>query len=370
MLKDFWAKFRKPSTQVSPLSIQPAVRSQQAAEVDPPPEPEFIGPDGLAYPEDSAGLLMSLAYVSLSPDMTIGQAFQSLRSSSQNLEAIYSCYVTDQEDRLLGVISVRDIFAAQDGQLVSEVMEEAVVAVLATDDQEEVAVAFDRYDFLALPVTDQEGKLLGVITVDDALDIMHEEAQEDWTKMAAVTPADRPYLETSVWEHAKSRVFWLLLLTLSGLLNEQILSNYEHAFLTLPVLVSFIPMLTDTGGNAGSQASAVIIRSLAMGEIAFKDFFWVVWKEMRIGLVVGTSMAVVNLARIYFLERESFLLAFTVSLTLICIAIVAKLLGSSLPILASKLKLDPAVMAGPVIATVLDGISILIYFSLANLLIL
>lgn len=332
--------------------------------------PDGSGPDQLPYPEDSAGLLMSANFVRLAPEMTIGEAFKTLRASPKPLEVIYSCFVTDKADKLIGVISVRDIFAAQDSQLVSEVMEDAVVSVLAVDDQEDVAVAFDRYDFLALPVTDEEGRLLGVITVDDAMDIMHEEAREDLTKMAAVTPAERPYLETSTWQHARSRVFWLLLLTLSGLINELILSHYEHAFLALPILVSFIPMLTDTGGNAGAQSSAVIIRSLAMGEISFKDFFWVVWKEIRIGFVVGVTMAVVNLARIYFLEKESFILALTVSLTLICIAMVAKALGSALPILAEKLKLDPAVMAGPVIATVADGIAILIYFSLASLIIL
>lgn len=326
--------------------------------------------DPLAYPEDSAGLLMSNNFVRLRPDMTIGEAFQTLRSTPKPLEVIYSCFVTDSNDKLLGVISVRDIFAARDDQLVSDVMEDAVVSVLAEDDQEDVAVAFDRYDFLALPVVDQEGTLLGVITVDDAMDIMHEEAREDLTKMAAVTPADQPYLETSPWQHAKSRVFWLLLLTLSGLFNEAILSHYEHAFLALPVLVSFIPMLTDTGGNAGAQSSAVVIRSLAMGEISFKDFFWVVWKEIRIGFVVGITMAVVNLARVYFIEKESFILSLTVSLTLVCVAMVAKAMGAAMPVLAEKLKLDPAVMAGPVIATVADGITIMIYFTLASLLVL
>ena len=331
---------------------------------------DSAGSDQLPYPEDSAGLLMSGNFVRLAPEMTIGEAFKTLRSSTKPLKAIYSCFVTDKEDKLIGVISVRDIFAAQDDQLVSEVMEDAVVSVLAEDDQEDVAVAFDRYDFLALPVTDEAGRLLGVITVDDAMDIMREEAREDLTKMAAVTPAERPYLETSTWQHAKSRVFWLLLLTLSGLINEVILSHYEQAFLALPVLVSFIPMLTDTGGNAGAQSSAVIIRSLAMGEISIKDFFWVVWKEIRIGFVVGVTMAAVNLVRVYFLEKERFILALTVSLTLICIAMVAKALGAALPILAEKFKLDPAVMAGPVIATVADGIAILIYFSLASLIVL
>lgn len=324
----------------------------------------------VSYPEDSAGSIMSGEYTALSGDISIAEAFKQLRQSDEIFENIYYCYVVNEKNTLEGTISVREIFASPEDALVREVMEDSPVYVEPELDQEEVVKVFDRYDYLAIPVVDKKMRLLGVITIDDVLDVMQEEATEDLTKMASVQPDKTPYLETSVLRHARSRIIWLLILTFSGMLNEGILSNFDHVFIAIPVLVSYIPMLTDTGGNAGSQSSSIIIRSMALGEISTSEGLPVVFKELAIGFVVGLAMGAVNLLRIVYFEGQSFPVALTVSLTLLGIAMVSKMLGAALPLLADRFNVDSAVMAGPLIATLSDGVSILIYFSLAQLILM
>lgn len=320
----------------------------------------------LKYPEDSAGSIMTTEYICIDEHLTIAEAFQHLRKSRQKLETVYNLYITTGDNRLVGVLSVRDMFSAKDEALVSDVMEQSVVAVRTTDDQEEVALLFDRYDLLALPVVDSEYRLVGIITVDDAMDIMAEEASEDLSKMAAVSPSKKSYLDISVWEHTKSRLPWLLLFMVCGIINARILAGFEDAFTLVPALVGFIPMLTDTGGNAGSQGAAVIVRSLALQEISYKDWAKTLWKEMRVGFGLGLVLGLVNFIQLFFLRQLSFSVSFTISLSLLIVGIAAKSLGAILPILADRLRLDPAVMAGPLIATAMDAISIVIYFSLAK----
>lgn len=323
----------------------------------------------LNYPANSAGSIMTTEYLSIDDDLTIAEAFKKLRSADTKLETIYSLFITTPDNRLEGVLTVRDIFAADDEEFVEDVMERSVVAVRTTDDQEEVALMFDRYDLLTLPVVDLEGRLVGIVTVDDALDIMQEEASKDLSIMAAVSPSDKSYLDTSILEHTRSRLPWLILLMFSGIINAGILGSFEESILLVPALVGFIPMLTDTGGNAGAQGSAIVIRSLALQEIGFKDIFKVVWKEIRIGLGLGLAMGVVNFIRLYFFSSVDLRVAMTVSLALVFVPVAAKFLGALLPMLASQIKIDPAVMAGPLIATILDAITIVIYFSLAKLII-
>lgn len=323
----------------------------------------------LQYPEDSAGSIMTTEYMHLEQDLTIEEAFQKLRRTKAKLETIYSCYVTDRRNVLIGVITVRDIFASKAEALVSDIMEEAVVSVNTHDDQEEVANLFTRYDFLAMPVTDRENRLVGIITVDDAMDVIKEEAVEDMQKMAAVMPSEEDYLTRSPFSHAKSRILWLMVLMFSGYINAYILTRFEEAFLLMPALVGYIPMLTGTGGNAGLQSSATIIRALTLEEISFRDWGRALWKEIRVGLLLGLVLGMVNCVRVYFMDGRNFPLALTVSVALLFIATSAKILGTSLPMLAKKFKLDPAVMAGPLINTLLDAITLLIYFGVSYLII-
>lgn len=324
----------------------------------------------LAYPTDSAGSIMTVEMIRLRRSWTVADSISYIRKYGENQESIYTCYVTNNSAVLEGVVSVRDLLCSDDDTLIEDLMYPDVISVKTSDDQELASQLLHKYDFIALPVVDAENRLVGIITVDDALDVMQEEATEDMQKMAAISPSERPYLRTPVWEHARRRIFWLLILMVSGMVNGSILSNYEKAFVAIPILVSFIPVLTDTGGNSGSQTSTLIIRGMVVGELDAKNIFKILWKELCIALICGSILAIVNGIRIYFFMHESLLIASTVSIAMLATVIIAKLIGASLPIVAKSLKLDPAIMAAPLITTIVDAGSLIIYFKLAERLLL
>ena len=318
----------------------------------------------LKYPEDSAGSIMTTEYVELEEDDTVEEAFAKIRKTGLKKETVYTAYITDKERHLLGVTTVKDLMMEDYNTIVKNVMEENVITVNTKDDQEEVAKMFDKYDFLALPVIDSENRLVGIVTVDDALDVLSEESEEDFEKMAAMAPSEDDYLKESVIKQYKNRIVWLMVLMLSSIVTGKIISNYENAFAAVPILVSFIPMIMDTGGNCGSQASTMVIRALATDEIKTKDIFRVWWKEIRIALLVGSTLAIVNGARIA-IQYDNVTLGIVIGLTLIFTAVLAKSLGCILPILAKQLKLDPAYMASPMITTLVDACSLVIFFNVA-----
>ena len=325
----------------------------------------------LNYPEDSAGSIMTLEYVSLGPDMTIGEAIQRIKSRGIHRETVNTCYVVDHH-KLIGIITAKDLLTEDDDSLVKDVMEDNVITVNTHTDKEEVAQMFNKYDFLALPVVDNENMLVGIVTVDDAIDVIQEEAEEDFQKMAAITPSDRPYLKTPVWRIWASRIPWLLLLMISATFTGIIISKFEDALAALPILTAFIPMLMDTGGNSGAQASVTVIRGLSLGEVTVKDIFKVMWKEFRVSIMCGATLAVASFLKVIIVDRllmnnpdVQITIALVVAATLCVTIICAKFIGCSLPILAKKLKFDPAVMASPFITTIVDALSLLLYFSIA-----
>ena len=318
----------------------------------------------LKYPEDSAGSIMTTEYVELKPNDTVKDSFDKIRKTGLKKETVYTAYITDDQRHLLGVTTVKDLMMEDYEAHVKDVMEENVITVNTTDDQENVAKMFDKYDFLALPVIDSENRLVGIVTVDDALDVLSEESEEDFEKMAAMAPSEDDYLKESVFKQYKNRIVWLLVLMLSSIVTGKIISNYENAFAAVPILVSFIPMIMDTGGNCGSQASTMVIRALATDEIKTKDILKVWWKEIRIALLVGTTLAIVNGIRIA-IQYNDVTLGIVIGLTLVFTAALAKSLGCILPILAKQLKLDPAYMASPMITTLVDACSLVIFFNVA-----
>ena len=320
----------------------------------------------LKYPDDTAGSLMTTEFVDLKENMTVNEAFKIIKESGIQKETVYNCYILSDDRILLGIIDIKDLLIAERDTLLKDIMDTNLIKVTTLEDQEEVSKIFDKYDCVTLPVVDKENRLVGIITIDDAIDVMQEEVLEDFEKMAAITPTDNSYFKTSVFEHAKKRILWLLLLMLSAAITGTIMANFENAISVMPVLVVFIPMLMDTGGNSGSQSSTLIIRGLAMDEISTKDIFKAMWKEFRIALLVGIVLAVVNGIRIV-VQYQSLSIAIVVNLTLIGVIIMAKLLGCILPILAKKIKLDPAIMAAPLITTIVDTGCILLYFSLAKM---
>lgn len=322
----------------------------------------------LQYPEDSAGSLMSVEYISLRPQMTVDDAIKRIRRTITNTETIYTCYVTDDNRHLLGYISVRSLLLAEPDEIISEIMETTPICVKTTDDKEDVAKMMGRYDFVTMPVVDDELRLVGIITFDDAIDVMQDETTEDIERMAAINPTEESYFSTSDFKHAKNRIVWLLILMLSATFTGKILDYYETAFSALPILVGFIPMLMGTGGNCGSQSSTMIIRGMAIDQIHLKDFFKVVWTELRVSLIISVTLAVVNGARILIMygdNLQKMALTLVISLSIVGIVIVSQIIGCSLPMLAKKLKLDPAVMASPLITTIVDAASIFIYFNIA-----
>lgn len=318
----------------------------------------------LNYPDDSAGSIMTTEYVDIRETMTVAQAMAHIKETGIHKETIYTCYVTNRR-KLVGIVSAKDLMTSDDDVLIKDLMETEIISVSTHTDQEEVAQLFTKYDLLALPVLDQDGLMVGIVTFDDAMDVMVDEATEDITKMAAINPSEKTYFETSVFTHAKSRIPWLLVLMFTSIATGTIITKYENAFASIPLLVSFIPMLMDTGGNCGSQSSTLIIRGLALSQIRFKDIFRVVFKEFRISLIVGAVLAATNGVRI-LIQYEDPMLALVIALSLIATIIIAKMVGCLLPLLASKVHLDPAIMASPLITTLVDICSIWIYFNIAT----
>lgn len=319
----------------------------------------------LKYPKDCAGSIMTTEYVDLKQNMTVQDAIERIRKTGIDKETINTCYVTDRNRKLIGILSIRTLLLAESDKIIKDIMETNVISVETMEDKEEVARDLQKYDFLALPVVDTENRLVGIVTFDDAMDVITEENTEDFELMSAIQPSDESYFKTSVFKHAKNRIVWLLFLMLSATVTGAIITNYENAFAAIPILVSFIPMLMGTGGNCGSQSSTMIIRGLALEEIKFKDIFKVIWKEIRIALIVGVILSLVNGLRIFFMYDHDIMLAVVVGLTLICTVILAKLLGCILPLLAKICKLDPAIMAAPLITTIVDTCSVLIFFNIA-----
>ena len=327
----------------------------------------------LKYPEDSAGALMTTEFVDLKRDMTVEDALKRIRRTGTDKETINVCYVVDPARKLLGIASLRTILLSDEDDVIEDIMDPNVISVTTLEDKEDVAQTFSKYNFIALPVVDKENRLVGIITVDDAMDVMEEEATEDFEKMAAMLPSDKPYLKTGVLETWKARIPWLLVLMLSATFTGLILNHYETALAACIVLNAFIPMLTGTGGNSGTQASVAVIRALSLDEVEFSDIGRVVWKELRVALLCGVCLGGANFVKMMLVDRALLhnaavtpTVAAVVCLTLVFVVLFAKLVGCSLPILAEKIGLDPAVMASPFISTIVDAMSLIIYFQFAS----
>ena len=321
--------------------------------------------DLLQYPEDSAGSIMTVEYVDLKENMTVEDAIARIRKVGMDSETINICYVLDAKRKLVGTVALRYLLISPGDAVIGDIMHEDVIYINTLMDQEEVAGQFQKYDFIAMPVVDNEKRLVGIITVDDIVDILQEEATEDMEKMAAIVPSDKPYMKTSVIETWKKRMPWLLLLMISAAFTGSILTAFEDALMAYGVLIAYIPMLMDTGGNAGGQASVTIIRGLSLNEIRFGDALQVVWKEMRVAFLCGTTLAAANFVKLLLLDRVGLMVALVVCLTLIASVMIAKIVGCMLPMLARRIGFDPAVMASPFITTIVDVLSLLVYFQIA-----
>ncbi len=327
------------------------------------PEKRKLINEILKYPEDSAGSIMTTEYVSLHPDMTVEDAIKRIRRTGVDKETINTCYVTKQNRKLLGIVTIRTLLLAEENATMEELMTEDVISALTTQDREEVALNFTKYDLSAMPVVDEENRLVGIVTVDDVMDVLQEETTEDIEKMAAIIPLDKPYLKTAAFKMFLSRVPWLLIMMLSATLSGFILTKYEKAL--IPILVASIPMLMSTGGNAGSQSSVTIIRGLSIGEIETRDVIRVIWKEVCVALLCGIILAVVSFGKIVLFDGGDIGVALVISLTLLITVIVAKIVGCTLPMIATKIGFDPAVMASPFITTIIDAVSLMIYVNIA-----
>ncbi|MBR6252678.1 MAG: magnesium transporter [Clostridia bacterium] len=319
----------------------------------------------LKYPEDTAGSMMTTEFIDLKENMTVEEALAKIKKIGVDSETVYNCYVLSATRKIVGVITLEKLLLSNLDTKISDIMDQSIIKISTTEDQENVANMFDKYDEYALPVVDKEDRLVGIITVDDALDILKEEQEEDFEKMAAILPSEDPYLKTSVFTHIKNRIGWLLILMLSATITGTILAKYEAAFEAVPLLVSFIPMVMGTAGNSGQQTSTIVIRALATGEITLKDWLKVLWKEIRVGTLVGLVLFVVNIVRIY-IQYQDIQMALVLGLTLIFTVIVSKSIGCLLPILVKKIKKDPAVVAAPLLTTVIDLCAIVIYFQIAT----
>ena len=318
----------------------------------------------LQYPEDSAGSMMTTEFMDFAEDMNVDDALAHIREVGEDREDIYKGYVISKNKKLCGIVDAKDLVLANGNTPIVDIMKDSIAKIKTLDDQEEVGKLFGKYNQTSLPVVDKDDHIVGIITLDDAIDVIKEEAEEDFEIMAAVRPNDDTYMKTSVFKHAKNRIIWLLILMISSAISGGIISNYENAFATIPILVAFIPMIMDTGGNCGSQAATLIIRGLALDEIKTKDILKVLWKELRVSLGVGLILAVCNGIRIY-VQYQDIKLSLVVGITLILTAVMAKLLGGILPIIAKKLKLDPAIMSSPLITTIVDSASVWAFFSVA-----
>ena len=320
----------------------------------------------LQYPEDSAGSIMTVEYVDLKESLTVNQAIERIRKVGLDSETINICYVLDAQRKLVGTVALRYLLLSDPDEVIGDIMHENVIAINTLMDQEEVARQFKKYDFISMPVVDNENRLVGIITVDDIVDIMEEETTEDMEKMAAIVPSDKPYMKTGVWETYKKRIPWLLLLMVSATFTGAIISSFQDALKVCAVLMAFVPMLMDTGGNAGSQASVTVIRGLSLGEIAYRDVPRVVWKEIRVALACGATLAAANFLKLLMFDRVGVTVAIVVCATLIAAVMMAMLVGCLLPIGAKRLGFDPAVMASPFITTIVDALSLLVYFGVAK----
>ncbi|MBQ6887437.1 MAG: magnesium transporter [Lachnospiraceae bacterium] len=320
----------------------------------------------LRYPEDSAGSIMTVEYVDLKENLTVAEAIERIRNVGLDSETINICYVLDSRRTLLGTVALRYLLLSQPEARIGDIMHENVISLNTLMDQEEVAHQFQKYDFIAMPVVDNESRLVGIITVDDVVDIMEEEATEDIEKMAAIVPSDKPYMKTGVWETFKKRIPWLLLLMISATFTGKIISSFEDALSACVILTAYIPMLMDTGGNAGGQASVTIIRGLSLNEIEFKDMFRIIWKEVRVAVICGITLGLANFAKLILMDHVSMTVAIVICTTLIATIFIAKVVGCTLPMFAKKIGLDPAVMASPFITTIVDALSLMIYFQIAT----
>jgi magnesium transporter len=322
----------------------------------------------LNYPENSAGTLMTPDYISLQKDMTVKEALSYIKEEGMDSETIYTCYVKDQGRRLLGILSLRTLVISDSNEIISNLMHEDFISVNVYDDQEEVSATFRKYGFLAIPVVDNEKRLVGIITVDDILDVIEEETTEDMARMAGVMDAaDARYLSTSVWKHVKSRFPWLIFLTMSYMITSLIITHFEDALSKIISLVAYMPLLMGTGGNSGAQASTLVIRGMALGDVETKDIGRVLWKEFRISILVGSMLALFNFGKVTLLDGQPVLIALTISTALLFIVVFAKVVGSTLPMLAKKCGVDPALMANPMIASITDMFSATVYLLLATL---
>lgn len=319
----------------------------------------------LQYPEDSAGSIMTVEFLDLKEHLTVQEAIERIRKQGVDSETINICYVLDQSRMLIGTVALRYLLLSEPDAIIGEIMHENVISVNTLMDQEEVARQFQKYDFTAMPVVDNENRLVGIITVDDIVDILQEEATEDIEKMAAITPSDKPYLRTGIWETWKNRIPWLLLLMLSATFTGSIIASFENALSSCVILTAYMPMLMGAGGNAGSQSSVAIIRSLSLNEVRFKDWFKVLWKESGVAILCGITLALANFAKLMIFDHVTLAVALVVSVSLALTVLIAKIVGCMLPMLAKKIGFDPAVMASPFITTIVDALSLLIYFAIA-----
>ncbi|SET67752.1 magnesium transporter [Natronincola peptidivorans] len=319
----------------------------------------------LKYPENSAGSLMTIEYVDLKKEMTVKEALEHIKKTGPDKETIYTCYVLNEKRKLEGLVSLRKLVLFDDNLLISEVMNEDFIATKTLDDQEEIASIFKKYDLLTLPVVDKEDRLVGIITIDDIMDVIDQETTEDFQKMAAMEPSEEEYLHSRIFSLARRRIPWLFILMITAMFTEGIIGRFEDILTAVAVLAASIPMLMDTAGNAGSQSSTLIIRGMALGEIELEDYLKVFWREFRVSLVVGVSLGTINFFRMLFISQVGVAVAITVSITLVLTIIMAKVVGGTLPIAAKKMKLDPAIMAGPMITTIVDALALIVYFSIA-----
>lgn len=320
----------------------------------------------LKYPEDSAGSIMTTEYVNLREDMTVEEAIKRIRRTGIDKETIYTCYVIDPNRKLIGIVSIRTLLLADEDTIIKDIMETNPIYVYTTQDKEEVARAFNKYNFIAIPVVDEEERLVGIVTFDDAMDVMEDEATEDIEKMAAITPSDKPYLKTSTFELWKARIPWLLLLMVSATFTGMIITSFEDALKSYVVLTAFIPMLMDTGGNSGSQAAVTVIRGISLDEVEFSDIFKVIWKEFRVSILCGLTLAAANFVKLLLIDRVGIMVDATVCITLAVTVVCAKFVGCMLPLLSKRAGFDPAVMSSPFITTIVDAISLMIYFRVAT----
>jgi len=321
----------------------------------------------LQYPDNSAGSIMTTEYVDLREDAKVREAFDTIRSIGLNKETIYNCYVIRRDRLLVGAVSAKTLMLSRPQDLIGDIMDTNLVFASTTDDQEIIAEKFKKYGLLAMPVVDKEQRLVGIITVDDIVHVIVEESTEDMEKMAAIVPSDEPYHKTTVFQHFKNRFLWMLILMLSATITGTIIDSFQNGLVAIPVLMAFVPMLMNTGGIAGSQSSTLIIRGMAVGDISLKDILFVVWKELRVGILCGIGLGTVNFFRVFITHRQDWKLCLTISISLFSTILIAKTVGGILPIFAKRLRIDPAVMSAPLLTTIVDAVSLIVFFSFAKL---